>query len=318
MLGIEELKEKIEITDYTVECPVKGCSEKVERQRKVFKQEEKYKCPKHDIYISPSTFEYQSELDNVLWKDRDDLDLFESLKKVKRESRIARDNSEDAVTWNVFRCIERNNLTTVFLQDIFGIKESKSEIIYWSYSQSSNGIWVPLEEARKEFELRPKRGSEPDLIIVGKKSLIIIEAKFGAGNNTTPSKLYVKDKYVGGGNNWWSKVFNSDFKTIAVQNQKYELARFWLIGSWIANQHNLDFYLINLTLSNQEKDIEHIFKQHIKENDTRKFKRITWKQIYEFIAQNNFNAHDKGIIIRYFRNKSMGYNNEHLKRAFSV
>ena len=62
-----------------------------------------FKCPKHNIYISPTTFEYQSELDNLLWKDEADLDLLDRTKGVKRESRIARDRSEDAVTWNVFR-----------------------------------------------------------------------------------------------------------------------------------------------------------------------------------------------------------------------
>ncbi|WP_233488480.1 hypothetical protein [Petrotoga sp. 9PW.55.5.1] len=77
------MKERIEITKSTVDCPVKGCSEKVERQREFFRREESFKCPKHIIYISPSTFEYQSELDNLLWKDKADLDLLERIKKVK-------------------------------------------------------------------------------------------------------------------------------------------------------------------------------------------------------------------------------------------
>jgi len=110
MLGLKELKSTIKVTDTTVECPVKGCREKVARQRKSFKRQEKFKCPKHNIYISPSTFEYQDELDNILWKEKADLDLFERLNTVKRESRIARDNSEDAVTWNVFRFLENNKL----------------------------------------------------------------------------------------------------------------------------------------------------------------------------------------------------------------
>ena len=97
MLGIEELKESIRITETTVECPVKGCSKKIERQRKRFKPEEKFKCPDHNIYISSSTFEYQNKLNNLLWKDQADLDLFKMIKIVKRESRIARDNSEDAI-----------------------------------------------------------------------------------------------------------------------------------------------------------------------------------------------------------------------------
>ena len=30
--------------------------------------------------------------------------------------------------------------------------------------------------------------------------------------------------------------FSSDFKTVAIANQKYELSRFWIIGTWIAKQ----------------------------------------------------------------------------------
>ena len=108
MFGIEELNENIEITDTTVECPVKDCNKIVKRQRKSFKREEGFKCPTHDIYISPSTFEYKSELDNLHWKDENDLILFNNIKNVKRESRVARDNSEDAVTWNVFRFLVRH------------------------------------------------------------------------------------------------------------------------------------------------------------------------------------------------------------------
>jgi len=103
MLGVKELKEEIEITKTTVECPVKGCKGVVERQRRVFIKEDRFKCPKHKIFISPSTFEYPDELDNLLWKEKSDIELFEKIKRRKRESRMARDNSEDAVSWIVFK-----------------------------------------------------------------------------------------------------------------------------------------------------------------------------------------------------------------------
>lgn len=319
MLGMKELKEMIKITDTTVECPVKGCSEKVERQRDVFKTEDKFKCPVHNIYISPSTFEYQTELDNILWKDKTDLDLFKKIKTVKRESRIARDNSEDAVSWNVFRFLEKNNLIGAFLQKVIGLYGDSAEVIYWSYSQSQQNLWDMLKRGRKEFELIPSKGSEPDIIILCRKALVIIEAKFCADNKTNPSKLYVEDKYVSGGEGWWKKVFHSDFKTVAIEDKKYELSRFWLIGSWIANQLNLDFYLINLTLSDQEKDIEQIFKRHIIEDKSRVFKRITWEQIFEYISNSGFSEHNKETMIRYFKNKTIGYdNNGNLQRAFSI
>ena len=64
--------------------------------------------PQHGIYISPSTFEYADEFDNLLWHDPADRELLAAFKPFKRESRLARDNSEDALTWNVFRYLEKS------------------------------------------------------------------------------------------------------------------------------------------------------------------------------------------------------------------
>ena len=318
MLGMEELKESIEITETTVECPVKGCCEKVERQRGVFKREERFKCPKHRIYISPTTFEYPSETDNVLWKEKADIDLFNQIKTVKRESRIARDNSEDAVTWNVFRFLERNNLVESTLSSIIGSLLNSSEVIYWSYSQRENSSYSGLNNAREEFGEEIRTSSEPDIIIKTDNALFFIEAKLTAGNETVPSDISNSKKYETGGDNWFSKVFRSDYKTVAIVEKKYELSRFWLLGSWMANQQELDFYLINLVLSEREADIERIFKRHINESPRRKFLRVTWEDIYQHIL-NSDSSRDKDIMIRYFKNKTLGYDgNGKLQRAFSI
>lgn len=319
MLGIEELKENIGITKTTAECPVKGCSEKIERQRKGFKREERFKCPVHNIYISPSTFEYQSELDNLLWKDQADLDLFKMIKTVKRESRIARDNSEDAVTWNVFRFLERNNLVEKTLSPIIGVPLKSSEVIYWSYSQKENSSWSELNKARKEFGEEIKRSSEPDVIIKTDNTLLFIEAKLTAGNETDPSNKSSSKKYENGGDNWFSKVFKSDYKTIAISEKKYELLRFWLLGTWIAKQQDLDFYLVNLVLSEREKDIETILKRHLYENQRMKFIRIIWEDLYQQILNSGSPGIDEDMMIKYFRNKTIGYDgNGRLQKAFSI
>ena len=59
MFGYDELKQKIVISKDTVECPVKNCDVKVQRQRRRDgnKRDDAFFCPKHEIYISPSTFE---------------------------------------------------------------------------------------------------------------------------------------------------------------------------------------------------------------------------------------------------------------------
>jgi hypothetical protein len=320
MLGIKELKENIEITETTVECPVKGCIKKIERQRKRFKPEERFKCPVHNIYISPSTFEYQSESDNLLWKDQFDLDLFKKIKTVKRESRIARERSEDAVTWNVFRFMERNNLVEKTLSPIIGVPLKSSEVIYWSYSQKENSSSSELNNASKEFGEKIKRGSEPDIIIKTDNALLFIEAKLTAGNRQPPpSNKSSSKKYENGGNNWFSKVFKSDYKTIVIDEKKYELMRFWLLGTWIAKQRDLDFYLVNLVLSKREKKIEAIFKKHLYENQRMKFIRITWEDLYQQILNNNSLGKDKDMMIKYFKNKTIGYSGTgKIQKAFSI
>src|SRR5687768_13532494 len=112
MLGWNDLKHSVRLTDTAVECPVLGCHHAVERQRNRFLLEPRFQCPEHKLHISPSTFEYSSEFENMLWTDASDRALWAQIKTpgIKRESRIARDNSEDAVTWNVFRLFERRRL----------------------------------------------------------------------------------------------------------------------------------------------------------------------------------------------------------------
>ena len=319
MLGVKELKESIKITETTVECPVKGCSEKVERQRGVFRPEKKFKCPKHNIYISPSTFEYEDELDNLLWKDKVDLELFKKMKTVKRESRIARDRSEDAVSWNVFRFLERNDLVGITLGSIICATLESSEVMYWSYSQRENSSWSELNEARKEFGEEIKRSSEPDIIIKTNNALLFIEAKLTARSETVPSSMSNSKRYEIGGDNWFSKVFKLDYRTVAIVEKKYELLRFWLLGTWIAKQQDLNFYLVNLVLSEQDKNIGTIFKRHIYENQRMKFIRITWEDIYQQILNSGLPGRDKDKMIKYFRNKTIGYDsNGELHKAFLI
>jgi len=321
MLGLKELKDTIKVTETTVECPVKGCREKVARKRRSSKQEEKFKCPKHNIYISPSTFEYRNWLDNILWKKKDDLDLFKRVKKVKRESRIAHNNSEDAVTWNVFRFLEKNKLLSGFLAELSKSDVKNPEIIYWSYSQSEQDAWSELQKARKQFETRPKKGSEPDIIIKTDSILFFVEAKLTANNNTVfqSRNPKVQKKYETGGDGWYKRVFRSNFETTAVSEKKYELLRFWLIGSWMAQRLQLDLFLVNLVLSERERDIERIFRGHIKEDQHRRFVRVTWESIHAYNLNSSSLSRDKVAIARYFENKTVGYDgNRKLQKAFSI
>ena len=320
MYGSKELKSLINVTETTVECPVKGCIRTVERQRKSFKHSDVFRCNDHKIYISPSTFEYEDIFDNVLWRERTDRELLCKIMGTKRDSRIARDNSEDALTWNAFRFLEKTRLLAGFLGTLVKHPVENPEVFYWSYSQSQNSVWPSLKEAREEFETVPEKGSEPDLIIKSDEDLFFIEAKLTATNNTVPRSddSEIRRKYEHGGDSWYRKVVRSDFRTVAVTNKKYELLRLWLLGSWVAQRSGLNFYLVNLAPSKRELTVEGIFRKYINESSNRTFLRVTWESIYQFILDSNVDTQDKNTVLRYFLNKTVGYKNRMLQKAFSI
>ncbi len=319
MFGIKELKQNIAVDDTQVECPVQGCKVRVERQKRIFQKEDRFKCPMHNIYISPTTFEYEEEVDNILWRSGNDLKLLDEIYKSKRESRISRDNSEDAVTWNVFRFLDRNALLGDILSRITGFGLEVMDIVYWSYSISEKNVWSELKKARIEFGESESKGSEPDIIIITDKALFFIEAKLTARNETIPKNSNVQEGYLKGGGGWFSEICKESFDNIAVKDKKYELLRFWLLGTWIANQMNLKFYLVNLVLSDRERDIESRFTKNICENQSMMFKRYTWEEIYKVIAENNYHGPDKQVIMEYFRNKAIGYDSKgKIQKAFSI
>lgn len=318
MFGMRELKPRIENTSTTVECPVIGCHYRVERQRKSFKREDKFRCPVHRIYISPTTFEYENDMDNLLWRSTADLALLDSIKAAKRESRITRENSEDALTWNVFRYLETSGQLGHLLSEVTRGEHRRTELIYWSYSQNTRGAWPELNKARKEFGEHLQRSSEPDLIAVSDKGLFFIEAKLMASNDTMPSDKNNRKKYLVGGDEWYKKVFSANYEAIAVEAKKYELFRFWLLGSWLAKEIGKEFYLINVVLSEREKHIEQQFAPFIYQTPNRQFKRIAWEEIRSYISKFAPASLEKSTLWAYFDNKTIGYNRfGGIQRAFT-
>ena len=321
MFYFNDLRAERHVSGEHILCPVKGCSKQVERQKEQYQKVEAYKCPKHDIYISPSTFEYENYESNLLWFDSDDKTLLESIFAEKRESRMAREKSEDAVTWNVFRYLEKKDLLKPFLDSISSSGNEDARLIYWSFDQDSSGPYAPLVEAREEFGEKSNQGSEPDLIIEAKGNIYFIETKLDSGNKGGPGKSTNKKKYETGGNNWFGEVFKSgaDFDKVAVTERFYELMRLWLLGTWIANEYlHRNFFLINLVMSRKERDIEDLFGRHVHYNETRAFKRLSWEQIYSLIER-QAPLDGRKEIVEYFHGKTLGYNSSgDLQRAFAV
>jgi hypothetical protein len=320
MYGLDELKDKLTVTKSTVSCPLRDCQRYVDRQRHAFRRDKRFLCEEHGIYISPSTFEYEDEAENILW----DFELLADHMKSKRESRIGRDNSEDAVTWNVFRFLERQNLLLPYLSSLSNMPLREAEPVYWSHDLKTKKPWTPLWNAREIFEGEPSRGSEPDLIVQTDQILFFIEAKLTASNETKPSRSNHPKQYVSGGDGWWNHAFvpGADYAQIAEKERKYELMRFWLLGTWMAKESGRGFRLINLVRGTSEKDVEAGFRKWLAQDMKEHFRRVSWESIFEFIHSKAVDGSEKDRIIGYFKNKTAGYRKIgdawQIQKAFSL
>ncbi|WP_416729767.1 hypothetical protein [Fictibacillus sp. JL2B1089] len=85
-----QLKEKITQDDEWIECHVRNCIHKVLRQRRNIKTMENFLCPVHNIYLSPTTFDYKDYMMNLLSKDSEDIQLLEKIFNKKIEDRLAK------------------------------------------------------------------------------------------------------------------------------------------------------------------------------------------------------------------------------------
>lgn len=332
LLGYTDLKKRLQVTETTVECPVIGCATVVRRCRRGEPlSQEAFKCPDHQVYLSPSTFEYVDESRNLLWNESADQELWKAFKSpgVKRECRVARDNSEDAVTWAVFRYLDRQKLLPQFVSLAGGKSASEtSRLIPWSYCDEAGCPWPPLVEATGLFGEVYERRSEPDIIIDASDVLIFVEAKFTSGNETTPSDPDNKKRYETAGDGWFTEVFapGQDYKSVAVALKRYELMRLWLIGSWIAQQQGKRFVLVTLVRANAQKehDIESCFGDLIHSSSERTFKRVTWEEVYQSLVKPHRGSQDADLLAAYLGNKTMGYSAADkggealLRKAFNI
>jgi hypothetical protein len=319
MYGYSQLKSVRPVTETHVPCPVLGCGTMVERRQKFSKklQSPEYSCSEHRIFISPTTWAYFDENDNVV----DGFERLKSYYKFKREHRIDSDNSEDALTWNVFQCLEHAGLLETWLRGFHPSPGKVSSCVYWSGERAEGGIvrrWEPLIEARKEFEEDATKGTEPDLIILTGNCLFIVEAKLSAFNLSRPSRKNFPKRYVVGGGNWFKEAFTdaTTYQQIAEEQKRYELMRMWLLGSWMAKKLDRDFRLVSLVLKRNDTDLETKFGGFLKADDTRRFVRTTWEDIYKLISSEGNEGWTK--LIPYMQEKTLGYREDVLQKAFDL
>ncbi len=289
-------------------------------QQRTFRRLEEFRCPSHRVYIGRSTFEYESETDNLVSHTPDNQVLLAAIRRVKRESRMARERSEDALSWNVFRHLETSGRLAPWLARLAVGNAPTAVVHYWSFEASTGNTWAPLAEARSAFGELEGRGSEPDLVVTTDDTHIWVEAKLGSTNDTKPSDVKgAKSRYTGGGGGWYSSVVSSPFDAVAVEMRRYELLRLWLLGSWSAAQNGKRFVLLNLVRDGFETDVPGFAEKHFRQGPDRLVRRVTWESIYRAIEAAPPHSVADEALLRFMKGKTLGYDSRgHLISAFAL
>lgn len=308
MYGWDDLKKTRTITKDSVLCPVQDCDQWVTRQRTRFRRHDSFLCIKHGIYISPTTFEYERLINNLLAKEDHDFLLLNNIYKVKTESRMRRENSEDAAVWNVFRTLEKKEYLSNFVNLLKLASVDNIQIFYWSHFKDGK-TWEELTFARKEFKEKARFNTEPDLILYSSKDnwLSFIEAKLGSNvlqkfRYTGPELSRRREMY--GEHDLFREVFKKayPFESVAVEGRHYELLRQWLLGNWLSSKLGATFLQLLLVRNSQKKDGE-TFSKYIVQDNTRAFKVLTWNDIHGLFSSEIMDPE----LANYLEQKTLGY-----------
>lgn len=162
---------------------------------------------------------------------------------------MGRERDEDSFVWNVFRFLEREKLFNKIFQNNIAVKTtlfswgSVEKVIYWSVDIEKMAVWEDLKAARSLIGENCLNGSEPDIIVVFKNVIVLIEAKLDAPSVTpAPSQIpaYYNDK---------KGIFKRSLGYVASSNGiGYELMRFFLLGETLLEQLNkVNLVVVSIT-----------------------------------------------------------------------
>lgn len=215
--------------------------------------------------------------------------LANSINLVNRKSKLRKvhsSNSEDHVTWTIFRFLQVNRLLREVLASV-GIgpaatAEAEPAVLFWGVPVPANDLRA--QEAQQQLLAILKRLreassslSEPDVILdFGQHGLVIFEAKLRSINDSDEKKV------PAGG---WDRYVNAhpSFKDeTAVRGTKlYQLARMWRVGWEMAGGRPLS--LVNLAplrffQGRASKTLDD-FEGVLATSPARSFCRLGWSQL---------------------------------------
>jgi len=338
-------------------CPVNNCSVNVEKHKVPF---QKYKgkmrylpyCPEHGIRIHKNSgFVYYNgdARDDLITAIKRNLmfygdyyvnNFFGKGQKIESK-RICYENSEDAVSFNVFTPLLGNmqSLRKLVGHIVYPKREIHDDVELYLWGRKIDlrnnvlNLYTPLKEVRKKLEPGreglPKPPTEPDImLIIPKKVIILIEAKFGSKNPLAEDELkqdrkrrtkreLIEDycdknpfdmKSIFVDYNKMPRIFHEQlFRNIVFAAS---MAKDAGIDEWyVANLRNQ--HLMNMKRAKPEsRPVKKNVISMLKSSYKHQFTHLTWEDIYNICVKDEPNLAN---LVWYLKNKSLSCG-----RAFNI
>jgi len=328
------------------QCPIKGCTNEQLTTAPYRKIELPY-CVRHGIRIhkNSQTFVYfngDREEDHIKARLRNF--IFHNHKKyvekhvlqgrTKVETwQLGYENSEDAVSWNVFVGIVRAGALSHAMSWLAGRKiDGEPELYLWgSHIDLDNNLhdfYPPLCQAHESIEPDIQRfQTEPDvMLIVPKKILMCIEVKFTSGNTLAQiekekensgqkpksvegilERYFIRNKFWKDGSRY---IHPNDIDHKRFHGQ---LFRNIVFASGMAEKFDGDWQVVNLVSSTQWKkfknkrastmyeDPSEAVRCYLTDQSKQRFTFRTWEDLFAHVIKENDSLHD---VAKYMKGKS--------------
>lgn len=316
--GVSDIK-SVQKLDHC--CPIIGCDTVIAAYPSLKNphNNESNFCAKHGIYCRKNTYIYKEKTDNLITSINSFKDIFEKKDNAKYDvDRIGYENSEDALSWNVFVTLQKAGELKAIATLISGKPcEEEPELILWGYSLSNGSTIEELKCFKKKFESSISVQTEPDIILKTTNEVFLIEAKFCSPNSRKEISVW-KDKEIDGRTKKEYGSYNIRYKglidevlnrDVIERQDKFcsQLVRYALYAHDAYRDEN--YYIANLLpVIHKEIDlIEGEFNPYLKKGT---FKTITWEAIYKKLE--DLKSHPEIITLkRYLQEKTAN-----LKKAF--
>ena len=243
--------------------------------------------------------------------------LNNAFNKVNRNNKLSKfcsENSEDAVTWTIFKFLaEKSLLQSVFAEfDVPSDKGRSREpvVLLWGVpvplaNDGGHRCALQIETVLNDMGENSQSRSEPDVILdYGDAGVVFIEVKLKSENETKQVPDLVWNRYLKD-----SDYFN-DSNSVR-ESRLYELARNWRIGCQYAGSR--PFTLINLgpsSLFSKKKNADALtyFSSALKIDDDHQFIQLKWPQLMHAIQEK------PQWLLRYDYDRGLSFNSQDLVR----